>query len=322
MATYKKLPSGKWQAQIARNGVRKSASFNTKREAQDWAARHEYLAVTEETPKGKDTFAEVLLRYARDISPSKRGARWEIIQINRFARSELAKKQIASLRPSDFAAWRDARLKEVAPATVNREMTILSAVLHTARREWGLITQSPLTDVRKPSPPPPRDRRVSQEEIDKLLATCGTDLAKVSARVIHAFRFAIETAMRAGEIVSLTSKDVNFETRVATLEMTKNGTARKVPLSTAAISLLNALPENEGTLFGITSAQADALFRKTRDRAKIENLHFHDSRHEAITRLAKKLDVLALARVVGHKDIRMLQVYYNESAEELAQLLD
>ncbi len=66
----------------------------------------------------------------------------------------------------------------------------------------------------------------------------------------------------------------------------------------------------------------DAPRRRVRDRAKVEGLTFHDSRLTAITRLSKRLDVLALARMVGHSDLRMLQVYYNETAEELAKRLD
>ncbi len=53
----------------------------------------------------------------------------------------------------------------------------------------------------------------------------------------------------------------------------------------------------------------------------MKDLHFHDLRHLAITRLAKKLPILDLARMVGHKDLRMLQIYYNESAEAIAQML-
>ena len=128
--------------------------------------------------------------------------------------------------------------------------------------------------------------------------------------------------MRAGEIVGLTDKTVDRDTRVATLPKTKNGPARKVPLSTAALGLLDELPETDGPLFDLSNQQIDAMFRKARDKTKIEDLRFHDSRHEAITRLAKKVDVLSLARMVGHKDIKMLMIYYNETAEELAQRLD
>ncbi len=322
MATFRKLPSGKWQAQIARNGIRKSSSFATKREAQDWAARQEYLVTNAEPPQTKLTLKDAFDRYAREESPKRRGERWEVVRLERLSSDKIADKRLADLEPADFAEWRDRRAKEVAPATVRREMTLMSSVLTTARREWGLISHNPISDIRKPASPPPRDRRVSADEIDKLIEAGGTDLTKAQARAVHAFRFAVETAMRAGEIVGLTDKTVDRDTRVATLPKTKNGTARKVPLSTAALGLLDELPETDGPLFDLNNQQIDAMFRKARDKSEIEDLRFHDSRHEAITRLAKKVDVLSLARMVGHKDVKMLMIYYNETAEELAQRLD
>lgn len=322
MATFKKLPSGKWQAQIARNGIRRSSSFSTKREAQDWAAREEYLALNSEQPKSAATLKDAFDRYAHEESPKRRGVRWERIRLQKLSRDEIAQKRLSELQPSDFAKWRDSRLSEVSPGTVRREMELMSSVLNTAKREWGFIEQSPMHGVRKPLPPPPRDRRVAEGEIEALIEAAGTDLTKATARAVHAFRFAIETAMRAGEVVGLTGDTVDCAIRVATLPETKNGTSRQVPLSRAALDLLNALPETDGPLFGLTSQQVDALFRKARDKAKIKDLKFHDSRHEAITRLSKKLDVLSLARTVGHKDIKMLMIYYNETAEELAQRLD
>ncbi|MGH1579041.1 tyrosine-type recombinase/integrase [Planktotalea sp.] len=322
MATFRKLPSGKWQAQIARKGNRKSASFATKREAQDWAARQEYLVTNAEPPQSKITLKDAFDRYAREESPKRDGGKWEVVRLERLSTDRIAGKRLADLEPSDFADWRDRRSKEVAPGTVRRELTLISSVLTTARREWGLIAHNPISDIRKPSSPPPRDRRVSSDEIERLVEVAGTDLTKATARAVHAFRFAVETAMRAGEIVGLTDETVDRETRVATLPKTKNGTVRKVPLSTSALGLLEALPETDGPLFDLNSQQIDALFRKARDKTKIENLRFHDSRHEAITQLAKKMDVLSLARTVGHKDIKMLMIYYNETAEELAQRLD
>ena len=137
-----------------------------------------------------------------------------------------------------------------------------------------------------------------------------------------AFLFAIETAMRAGEIIKLTWDKVDLEKRVARLTETKNGTSRNVPLSTEAVRIIKQLPSDADTCFDLTSPILDALFRKAKARAMIENMHFHDTRHEAITRLAKKLDVLDLARMVGHRDLRMLMVYYNATAEELAKRLD
>lgn len=135
--------------------------------------------------------------------------------------------------------------------------------------------------------------------------------------------FAIETAMRSGEICQL--EPHWFKDNVAHLPVTatKNRTKRDVPLTKRAVELLTRLPPAApgGTLFGIEPASRDALFRKAMKRALVEGLTFHDSRHLAITRLSKKLDILALARMVGHRDLRQLQVYYNESAKDIASRL-
>lgn len=322
MATFKKLATGKWQAQVARQGVRKARSFSTKQESRDWAARQEYLISLGEGTASCCELRDVFMRYSIEVSPTKRGARWEQIRLQRFCKDRLADILLKDLKAADFADWRDRRLLQVAPGSVKREMVLMSGVITMARREWSLIDKSPMSDVRKPSSPPPRDRRVSKAEIEQLVSAAGGDLEKMSARAIHAFRFAVETAMRAGEIVGLEWRYTDIKKRVAHLPRSKNGTSRDVPLSSSAIGLLEELPETDGPCFGLSSGQLDALFRKVRDKAGIENLHFHDSRHEAITRLAHKLDVLSLARMVGHKDIRMLQVYYNETAEELALRLD
>lgn len=322
MATFKKLKSGKWQAQVARDGVRRARSFPTKAAARDWAVRQEFLITEGDSASGPSgTLGDLLDRYAREVSPTKRGARWEIARLERMKKDELAKIELKDLSSADFGAWRDRRLREVAPGSVLRELRLLSSLLNTAMREWGEISENYLDGVRRPTAPPPRDRRVSDDEIAALTGLAGP-LSRQKGRAVHAFRFAIETGMRAGEILSLTPDLVDLDRRVAHLPMTKNGSARDVPLSAAALALLAELPETEGPLFDINSANLDTLFRRVRDKAEIKDLRFHDSRHEAVTRLAKKLDVLALARMIGHKDIKMLQIYYNESAEDIALLLD
>jgi len=103
--------------------------------------------------------------------------------------------------------------------------------------------------------------------------------------------------------------------------MTKNGFPRSVPLSSEALRLPGQLPRVDDSVFVLTARQIDAIFRKIRARALIENLHFHDSRHEAITRLARKLDVMDLARMVGTRDLRILMVYYNATPSEIATRL-
>ncbi|WP_254436890.1 tyrosine-type recombinase/integrase [Ruegeria arenilitoris] len=267
------------------------------------------------------TIGDLFDRYAREVSPKKRGARWETIRLEKLGRDRIARLQLGEVAAKDFADWRDRRLLEVAPASVIREMQLVTSVLNTARKEWGLLPDNPLADVRKPKKPPPRDRLPTKNEIEMLRHCAGEDLSKATARAFHAFLFALETGMRAGEITGLQWENVDLDRRVARLEYTKNGRPRDVPLSSEAVRLLEALPELN-PVFGLSSRQLDVLYRKSRDKAGIKGLTFHDTRHAAITSLSKKLEVLALAKMVGHTDIKMLMVYYDESAEELARRLD
>jgi integrase len=137
-----------------------------------------------------------------------------------------------------------------------------------------------------------------------------------------AFLFALETAMRQGEIWKLAWKDVHLDKRFVRLHETKNGSKRDVPLSKEAVRLLNLLDNKKRTVFDSNQASSGTIFRRCLALAGIEGLTFHDTRHEALTRLARKLDVLDLARMVGHRDPRSLMIYYNATAEEIALRLD
>lgn len=319
MASIRK-DRGKWRAEIYRRGIRKSKSFPTKQQAKDWASRTEYLLDNGEAVAARMTFGEVLERYVREVSPGKRGRRWEETKVNRLRRDPIWHVRLGDLDAATFSDWRDNRLTEVSAATVLREMNFLSAVMSCARRDWGLIGSNPLSDVRRPKPPPPRDRLPTPDEFERLAIAAGDDLTQTRARAYHAFLFACETAMRAGEICGLTWDRLDLERRVARLDRTKNGTSRDVPLSSAAVDLIRALPHAD-PVFGLTSKTLDASFRKVREMAGVEGLHFHDSRAEALTRLSRIVDVLTLARIAGHKDIKMLMVYYRESPEDIAKRL-
>lgn len=256
----------------------------------------------------------------REVSPTKRGAHWEQIRLEKFQRDPISKTKLADLSADLFGKWRDKRLREVSPGTVIREMQVMSAALNTARREWGLIDENPLSDVRRPLKAPPRDRLPPEGEIERMAYVAGAELSKLTARAFHAFLFSMEHAMRAGEVCHLTWDDTDLVRRVAHLKMTKNGRPRDVPLSSEAVRLIEALSKLD-PVFGLQPRQLDALFRKVRDKAGVQGLTCHDSRHAAITMLARKLDVLDLARMVGHTNINQLMSYYNEDAASIAQRL-
>jgi len=116
---------------------------------------------------------------------------------------------------------------------------------------------------------------------------------------------------------------IHLAQRYVHLPQTKNGDARDVPLSRRAVEILQTLPKPAtGPAFQLTAAQRDSLWRKVRDKTGLADVHFHDSRAEAIWRLSQKLQVLDLARIIGHRDLKSLMIYYNTSAAELAKQLD
>ncbi|MBO9467035.1 site-specific integrase [Tropicibacter sp. R15_0] len=321
MASIRKVKSG-WRAEVFRKGTRKSKILPTQREAKDWAARAEYEILNGDKIAAKLTLRELFDRYAREVSPTKAGRKWEVVRLEKLQRDPIARIQLADISATDLADWRDRRVREVSAGSVLREMSLLSAVFTQARKEWRLLSHNPLTDVRKPKRPAARTRLPDSEEIERLQHVAGADLTTATGRVFHAFLFAGETAMRAGEIVGLEWQRLDLEKRVAHIPMTKNGTARDVPLSSEAVRLIKALPEAD-PVFDLSSRQLDALWRKTRDKALIDGLTFHDSRAWALTKLARKVDVMTLAKISGHRDLKiLLNTYYRETAEDIAKRLD
>ncbi|QEY15506.1 site-specific integrase [Cellvibrio sp. KY-GH-1] len=328
MATFRKN-GDRWVAEVCVNGIRKSKTKDTKAEAKSWAAQAEIdFAELVDGFNTTITFNDVFIRYANEVSEKKKGAQWEIVRLKMFARFAIAGVRLVDLRRENFDQYIDDRLVTVQASSVNRELNLMSHCLTQARR-WRLMDHNPMTDLKRPKNPPHRDRRIFDKEIEALLVVLRyseqSEVRQQQQRVAVAFLFAIETAMRLGEICSLVADNVDLEARTAFLPDTKNGTSRTVPLSREAVRLLNRLrpwPER-GAILGVSSKTVTTLFARAVGLAGIDDLVFHDSRHEGTTRLAGKLpNVLDLARVTGHKDIKQLMTYYNKTAAELAMQLD
>lgn len=310
----------RWRVQVRRRGVVQSRTFRTKAQAREWALQVEAGITGENRPLGRHAVLEALRRYSVEVSPTKRGARWERIRLLAFESDDFAKKPIASVTEDHVAAWRDARLKSVGPATVRREMNLLASVFEVARREWKWIRTNPFREVRKPPEPAARRRGVSTSEFtamrERLLGPGGLE-------VMAGFELGIETGMRAGEMWSLGRDQIDLEARVAHLEKTKNGDRRDVALSPRAVEIIRRLlADGRPMLFTTSNAVRDTLFRKARNAAGIPDLHFHDSRSEAVSRLSKRLRVQDLADQIGHRDLNSLMFYYKPSAADRARQLD
>lgn len=339
MASFRKTAAGH-QAQIAITGApREAKSFSTKAEAKAWAAARETeirKGIKTGVQHGR-TVDDAFRRYEKDVSVHKPGYRWEAIRLAAIGDRlvdgvRIRDMQLASVTSDTLGKWRDQRLKldKVKGSTVSRELNLISHVFSTAAKEWKWIAESPTTTVRRPKPEQSRERLATDDEIERIclalgLAVDGDEVVTTKSQAVAVMLlFAIETAMRSGEICLLEPHWISGSVAHLPAAVTKTRTKRDVPLSKRALELLQRLPapEDGGTVFGVSADSRDALFRKAMKRAVVEGLTFHDSRHLAITRLSKKLDILALARMVGHRDLRQLQVYYNESAKDIAARLD
>lgn len=325
MATFRKLPSGKWEAAVSVGGRRKSKAHDTKAKARSWAAEIELQYGRGDGVAGSYTMAELFTEYAAKVSEKKKGARWEIIRLEKFQTYPIASLKLSNLKREDLEAWIDSRLGDVQASSVNRELNLISHCLTQARR-WRWMAQNPMQDLQRPKNPPHRDRLIDPDEIKLVLAAAAYSedfpVTTQKQKTALGFLLAIETAMRAGELCSLHDAHLDYKKRTAYLPETKNGHPRLVPLSSEAVRLLKRLPEIDGPIFGMASGTLSTHFKRIVADAGIVGLTFHDTRHEAITRLAKRLDVLDLARAVGHKNIQQLMVYYNRSAADLATQLD
>lgn len=311
----------RYRAEAEALGVRKSQSFATRAEATAWMVDTERrIRAGQGYAVHGRTLEELLLRYAEEVSPSKGKARWEETRVLFLCRDrELAGVRLERLTPEVFDAWQRRRLAEVGAATVLRDRALLSAALQHAVRVWRWLPASPLAQVRSPRAPAGRTRVASDEELARLWHVAGRDLERAQARAVAAFELAVETGMRGGEICRLTRAHVHLARSYVHLPETKNGEARDVALSARAKTLLaEVMAVGLDPVFGLSEGTKDALWRKVRDRAAITGLAFHDSRHTACTRLAKKLHVLELARQLGTRDLKTLMVYYNPTAEEIA----
>lgn len=318
----------RWKAQVCVNGIRKMKRHDTKAQAKSWAAQMEVeLGSMVGGVSTSHTLGNVFERYAVEVSETKKGAHWEIVRLNMFLRFSISNVLLVDLRREHFEQYISERMGSVKSSSVNRELNLISNCLTQARR-WRLMSHNPMDDLKRPKDPPHRDRLISNREIEQILIALNYDdgfpILQQQQRVAVAFLLAIETAMRAGEICSLTRPNIDFDKQTAYLPETKNGRPRTVPLSREAVRLLRKLEPMplEGSIFNMESRTLSTLFARGIKKTTIEDLTFHDTRHEAITRLAKRLDVLDLARVSGHRDIKQLMTYYNKSAAELALQLN
>ena len=326
MATLRKRSNGHWQARVRKANQSITKTFINKLDAERWAKQIEV-----EIQKGsytnlllaeRTTFAEIIERYITEVLPTMRGGKADYIRLKALARRPIAKLNMVALTPQKIAQHRDERLKEIAPATVIRELSYFSSIITYALKEWGININNPVALVSKPKNTQGRSRILNATETIALFEAL-KPTGRRSIWMLPLVSLALETAMRRSELLGLRWEHIDLERRTIFLQLTKNGTSRTVPLSTHAIKILTEMPRNlDGRVFPVTHEVVSQAFNRARRQARVQDVRFHDLRHMAITRLAEKLpNLIELSAVSGHKSLSMLKRYYHPNPELLAEKL-
>lgn len=325
MATIVKVKN-RWRAQVRKKGINLSGTFSTKAQAQKWATLKE-IEIDDggfETKLGAGkTVDDALKEYGKRVTIHKATNEWEQRRLIWLSKTWLADLKLSEINTSHTALWRDERIKDVSGSTVNRDFNLLSHVFNKCIKEWRWMEVNPCKGIERPKHNLPRERRVSKDEIKKLRYTLDykTDTVPKNLRQLTAnsWLISLETAMRLGEVNSISDDSFFSESSYVQLVKTKNGTNRKAVCNERAVELIKLRLQSSVIS---KSHNISKCFENAVSRASVDDMTYHDSRHEGITRLAQKLDILDLARTVGIKNLKQLMIYYNATPEEIAAKLD
>ena len=309
MATITKK-KGKWFVQIRRSFHKPIyKTFVAKPDAYRWSRETERLIeigqFVDTTESNKTTLRTLLERYEREVVPKKRTTGDKYL-ISNIMKHSFVDKVLSHITSSDIAEFRDKRLNVVSGSSVNRELSIVSDCIKRAINEWGCyIRENPVKPSLRCEENPSRTRRLEMGEYEKLMTAC----TKSRAFWCPIIDFAIHSAMRRGELLNARYEDL--KNGLLHIPITKTKVPRTIPLTPRALSIINELPRSISGYLIPTSANALRLsWERAKRRANIEDLHFHDLRHEAISRFFEMgLSIPEVALISGHKDYRMLACY-------------
>ncbi len=328
MAAIRKRGQRQWEVRIRRKGHPvQCRTFDTKETAERWARE-----VESEMDKGvfvdrseaeETTLVEALERWEKEFLPklSPTSHETERSRVRSLKRHPMTAMNLARIRGKDIVEFiYDLEEEEFSSDSIRLYLATLSRVFNAARMAWGmeyLINPVPLAKSARPKGSTGRERRLEGNEEESLIEAAGDHFKPV-------IRWAVETAMRRGEIAALQWRDVNIARRTAFVRRSKNGEVRTVPLSGAAVAVLHSLPRRlDGGVFGMTEGAITQAMIDTCNRAKIDGLRFHDLRHEATSRFFENtdLDAIEIASITGHKSMQMLKRYTHLRADRLAKRL-
>lgn len=325
MAYIRKYRDG-WRAEVQKHGMRESFTHAKKSVVQAWALKREAELDALKSSKGL-TFEKATEKYLASISKQTKAPsayEWEerrFAEMGEFFGRHTLLPEIDSAR---IGEWRDYRLmgdkeKKVRPvsgSTVLRQMNLLRNLFQVAIDEWEVMTKNPCKGVRLPEHNPARHQVWPWQLIRRVLREDRPERSDKTREAIRAFHIALHTAMRLNEILA-----AELVGKVAILERDKSSGKASAPVKVP-------LPRKGAVLFAkyrpftVNPDEASALFSELTDQLLIEDLTFHDSRATALTLLSRRMDVITLARISRHKNMRILMdTYYRETAEQIAARL-
>ena len=258
-------------------------------------------------------FEDIARRYIEEISVLKKGYQNERSQILMFIKEAWAVYPINRIMPHTINKWKEDTLKFNSGGSVNRKLDVLSSMYTTFKKEWGYPVDNPVLQIRRPKRAEPRDRRLSDAEIKKLLT--GNRTSPMMKDIIQ---IALETGMRLSEILRADHDRIEGNTLKIPIAKTK---PRVIPLTNKALKLL----QDAELPFKITKWQVSKMFRKLCAWYGIKGAVFHDTRRNALTNFMKDkgLNVPETMKIAGHSDPRMLlRIYNNLEAEHVAKKLN
>jgi integrase len=325
MATIFKK-KGKYFAQIRRSFHKPIyKTFLSKYDAQKWARETERLIemgqFVDTSEANKTTLRQLIERYFREVSVRKRSTSDKYLVRKILQHPQLVDKPLTHVSSSDIAEFRDKRLKEISPSSVNRELSIISDTIRKATTEWNcFIAENPVKSSLRCKENAKRIRRLQQNEYQLLMSSCKSNRA-FWCPIID---FAIHSAMRRGELLNMTWNMVDLDKKYISLppEITKTEKGRNVPLQPRALEILRSIPRSlNGRVFPIGIKNFERSWRAICRRAGISGLRFHDLKREAISRLFEKGLSVSEVQLFCGNSLTTLGVYTQHDSTTLAEKL-
>ena len=314
MATIRKRLN-KYQVQVRTQGQHLSKSFKNLQDAKRWSVFNEnkiLLGNELQSLSKKLLLQDLIIKYIDEVTPLKKGHIVETQRLRRLLKEPMVNQKVYQLKTKDFLEFKQRRIKD-GNRTCTYDLVLLHHIYNTAIKQWCYpIPHNPLSNIQKPRCNPPRERRLNDNEAKYIL-----NHQFKNKNMNNIIELAIETGMRKSEILSITKDDV--KDNCIYLSDTKNNSPRKIPLTKKVKEIIkkSILP------YSISSNAVRLNWYRMTKRAGIVDLHFHDLRHEAISRFFEKgLSIPEVSLISGHKDVRQLMRYTHLKIEGLINKLN